>query len=234
MFNAVLENACSEQGARMSAMDSSSRNAGDMLDRLTLTYNRFLSYLSMYLFEHTCRPLLTILSMHPNHVMASLMEVINPMICTFLEILAENHSWWNPKGFSNLETLPVPRPFLKFFTRKNSFLNLGSLLDIYFSLLFKSWYKIRPLFRATIENVLTDSSEASGVIDRLQLCYSLYYDNFVISTTLFNLLFLYCGVNRILSNQIWFWSFMSSIRTRQASITTELTEIISGASALEG
>lgn len=42
MFNAVLENACSEQGARMSAMDSSSRNAGDMLDRLTLTYNRYL------------------------------------------------------------------------------------------------------------------------------------------------------------------------------------------------
>ncbi|XP_059303706.1 ATP synthase subunit gamma, mitochondrial-like [Lycium ferocissimum] len=40
MFNAVLENATSEQGARMSAMDSSSRNAGDMLDRLTLTYNR--------------------------------------------------------------------------------------------------------------------------------------------------------------------------------------------------
>ncbi|KAF9613793.1 hypothetical protein IFM89_011517 [Coptis chinensis] len=40
MFNAVLEHACSEQVARMSAMDSSSRNAGDMLDRLTLTYNR--------------------------------------------------------------------------------------------------------------------------------------------------------------------------------------------------
>ncbi|XP_044477177.1 ATP synthase subunit gamma, mitochondrial [Mangifera indica] len=40
MFNAVLENACSEQGARMSAMDNSSRNAGEMLDRLTLTYNR--------------------------------------------------------------------------------------------------------------------------------------------------------------------------------------------------
>jgi len=38
-----MENACSEQGARMSAMDSSSRNAGDMLDRLTLTYNRLLS-----------------------------------------------------------------------------------------------------------------------------------------------------------------------------------------------
>ena len=49
MFNAVLENACSEQGARMSAMDSSSRNAGDMLDRLTLTYNRSLS-LSLLLF----------------------------------------------------------------------------------------------------------------------------------------------------------------------------------------
>ncbi|KAF3976011.1 hypothetical protein ACB098_04G095200 [Castanea mollissima] len=40
LFNAVLENACSEQGARMSAMDSSSRNAGEVLDRLTLTYNR--------------------------------------------------------------------------------------------------------------------------------------------------------------------------------------------------
>ncbi|XP_011623572.1 ATP synthase subunit gamma, mitochondrial [Amborella trichopoda] len=40
LFNACMENACSEQGARMSAMDSSSRNAGEMLDRLTLTYNR--------------------------------------------------------------------------------------------------------------------------------------------------------------------------------------------------
>lgn len=40
MYNAVLENACSELGARMSAMDSSSRNAGEVLDRLTLTYNR--------------------------------------------------------------------------------------------------------------------------------------------------------------------------------------------------
>lgn len=40
MFNAILENACSELGARVSAMDSSSRNAGEMLDRLTLTYNR--------------------------------------------------------------------------------------------------------------------------------------------------------------------------------------------------
>ncbi|XP_043705778.1 ATP synthase subunit gamma, mitochondrial [Telopea speciosissima] len=40
LYNAILENATSEQGARMSAMDSSSRNAGDMLDRLTLTYNR--------------------------------------------------------------------------------------------------------------------------------------------------------------------------------------------------
>lgn len=40
LFNAALENACSELGARMSAMDSSSRNAGEMLDRLTLTYNR--------------------------------------------------------------------------------------------------------------------------------------------------------------------------------------------------
>ncbi|KAL5679613.1 hypothetical protein ACJX0J_005998, partial [Zea mays] len=39
MYNGALENACSELGARMSAMDSSSRNAGDMLDRLTLTYN---------------------------------------------------------------------------------------------------------------------------------------------------------------------------------------------------
>ncbi|KAI4340143.1 hypothetical protein MLD38_025009 [Melastoma candidum] len=40
LFNAVLENACSEQGSRMSAMDSSSRNAGDMLQRLTLNYNK--------------------------------------------------------------------------------------------------------------------------------------------------------------------------------------------------
>ncbi|KAH7440181.1 hypothetical protein KP509_04G095200 [Ceratopteris richardii] len=40
LFNASLENACSEQGARMSAMDSSTRNASEMLEKLTLKYNR--------------------------------------------------------------------------------------------------------------------------------------------------------------------------------------------------
>ena len=40
IFRALLENAASEQGARMSAMDSASRNAGDMIDRLSLRYNR--------------------------------------------------------------------------------------------------------------------------------------------------------------------------------------------------
>jgi F-type H+-transporting ATPase subunit gamma len=36
----LLENAASEQGARMSAMDNATRNAGDMIDRLTIQYNR--------------------------------------------------------------------------------------------------------------------------------------------------------------------------------------------------
>ncbi|KAK1268115.1 hypothetical protein QJS04_geneDACA006958 [Acorus gramineus] len=40
LFSVAVENACSELGARMSAMDSSSRNAGQMPDRHTLTYNR--------------------------------------------------------------------------------------------------------------------------------------------------------------------------------------------------
>ena len=40
IFRALLENAASEQGARMSAMDSATRNAGDMIDRYTLLYNR--------------------------------------------------------------------------------------------------------------------------------------------------------------------------------------------------
>jgi F-type H+-transporting ATPase subunit gamma len=40
VLRALLENAASEQGARMSAMDSATRNAGDMIDRLTLNYNR--------------------------------------------------------------------------------------------------------------------------------------------------------------------------------------------------
>ena len=40
IFRGLLENAASEQGARMSAMDSATRNAGDMIDRLTITYNR--------------------------------------------------------------------------------------------------------------------------------------------------------------------------------------------------
>ena len=40
IFRALLENAASEQGARMSAMDSATRNAGEMIDKLTLDYNR--------------------------------------------------------------------------------------------------------------------------------------------------------------------------------------------------
>lgn len=40
VFRALLESAASEQGARMMAMDNATRNAGDMIDRLTLTYNR--------------------------------------------------------------------------------------------------------------------------------------------------------------------------------------------------
>ncbi len=40
IFSALLENAASEQGARMSAMDSATRNAGDMILKLNLTYNR--------------------------------------------------------------------------------------------------------------------------------------------------------------------------------------------------
>ena len=40
VFRALLENSASEQGARMSAMDNATRNAGDMIKRLTLQYNR--------------------------------------------------------------------------------------------------------------------------------------------------------------------------------------------------
>ena len=40
IFTALLENAASEQGARMTAMDNATRNAGDMIDRLNTTYNR--------------------------------------------------------------------------------------------------------------------------------------------------------------------------------------------------
>ncbi|KGJ13431.1 F0F1 ATP synthase subunit gamma [Paracoccus sanguinis] len=40
VFAALLENAASEQGARMTAMDNATRNAGDMIDRLTTEYNR--------------------------------------------------------------------------------------------------------------------------------------------------------------------------------------------------
>ncbi len=40
VFGALLENSASEQGARMAAMDNATRNAGDMINRLTLSYNR--------------------------------------------------------------------------------------------------------------------------------------------------------------------------------------------------
>ena len=40
LFRALLENAASEQGARMSAMDNATRNAGEMIEDLTMEYNR--------------------------------------------------------------------------------------------------------------------------------------------------------------------------------------------------
>ncbi|QBX99683.1 F0F1 ATP synthase subunit gamma [Rhodophyticola sp. CCM32] len=40
VFTALLENAASEQGARMSAMDNATRNAGEMIDKLTIEFNR--------------------------------------------------------------------------------------------------------------------------------------------------------------------------------------------------
>jgi len=40
VFRGLLENAASEQGARMTAMDNATRNAGEMIDKLTLNYNR--------------------------------------------------------------------------------------------------------------------------------------------------------------------------------------------------
>ena len=40
VFRALLENAASEQGARMSAMDNATRNAGEMIRKQTITYNR--------------------------------------------------------------------------------------------------------------------------------------------------------------------------------------------------
>jgi len=40
VFQALLESSASEHGARMTSMDNATRNAGEMIDNLTLTYNR--------------------------------------------------------------------------------------------------------------------------------------------------------------------------------------------------
>ena len=40
IFRAFLENAASEQGSRMTAMDNATRNAGDLVEKLTINYNR--------------------------------------------------------------------------------------------------------------------------------------------------------------------------------------------------
>lgn len=41
LFNALLENNCSEHASRMSAMENSTKSAGEMLSKLTLAYNRW-------------------------------------------------------------------------------------------------------------------------------------------------------------------------------------------------
>ena len=41
IYNAMLENNCSEHASRMSAMENSTKSAGEMLNKLTLSYNRW-------------------------------------------------------------------------------------------------------------------------------------------------------------------------------------------------
>ena len=40
IYKAILESGAGEQGARMAAMDNATRNAGEMIDKLNLSYNR--------------------------------------------------------------------------------------------------------------------------------------------------------------------------------------------------
>lgn len=50
LFNAMSENNCSENASRMQAMENSTKNASDMLEKLTLSYNRWALFLSFYTY----------------------------------------------------------------------------------------------------------------------------------------------------------------------------------------
>ena len=54
LYNALLENNCSEQASRMSAMESSTKNATEMLAKLTLTYNRRAPHLCPLMGSASC------------------------------------------------------------------------------------------------------------------------------------------------------------------------------------
>lgn len=47
MYNGLLENSCSENASRVAAMDSSTNNASDLLSKLTLSYNRWVTPASL-------------------------------------------------------------------------------------------------------------------------------------------------------------------------------------------
>ena len=51
IFKAMLENSASEQGSRMSAMDNATRNAGEMVDKLTIEYNEVVQAITKELIE---------------------------------------------------------------------------------------------------------------------------------------------------------------------------------------
>jgi hypothetical protein len=48
LYNAMLENNCSEHASRMSAMENSTKSAGEMLSQLTLSYNRQVFSLALH------------------------------------------------------------------------------------------------------------------------------------------------------------------------------------------
>ena len=94
LFNGMLENNCSEQASRMAAMESSTKNAKEMLAKLTLSYNRCvcLCVACFAMAPTSCRPVRTLLV--PSLTMR---KVLTPASSTS-RLVASSHRPWNEQG----------------------------------------------------------------------------------------------------------------------------------------
>lgn len=93
LYNAALENNCSEQASRMAAMESSTKNASEMLGKLTLSYNRS-AFPQCLLIHSMLRVVVCLQAVYlAVHIAKSVIDCRQPRMCCSLTMFDAVYLW---------------------------------------------------------------------------------------------------------------------------------------------